>query len=520
MSGSRVGSLARSFLPAAALGSLVACGTPAGGLVIENARIVDGTGAPAFLGGVRIEAGSITHVGPDVSPGPGAEVVDAGGRVLAPGFVDTHSHADRGILDELDAVAAVSQGITTIVVGQDGGSPHPLADFRARLEADPATVNVASYVGHNTLRDLVLGEDFRREATDEEIAAMAGLLAEELEAGALGLSTGLEYDPGIYSATGEVIALAEVAAAAGGRYISHLRSEDRWFRDAVEEIIRVGEVTGMPVQISHAKLALKSLWGGAEAFLDRLDQARAEGVDITLDVYPYPYWQSTLTVMFPDRDYGDLEEASYVVTEMAPPEGILIPVYAPEPSWAGRTLASIAEELDEEPAVVLLDLIRRAEAMRADPATPPGTPIESVIATSMAEDDIARIFAWDHANLSTDGALRGAHPRGFGAFPRALRQFVRERQIVTLEEAVRRMTSLAADHMGFSGRGRIEPGMAADLVLFDPDTVTDRATPEDPHALSTGIHRVLVAGETVFVDGRTTDARPGAFLTREMSPPS
>lgn len=498
---------------AACLAAL-ACGPPPGGLVIENARIVDGNGAPAFSGAVRIERGVITHAGPDVAPGEGAEVVDAGGLVLAPGFIDTHSHADREILDRLDATAAVSQGITTVVVGQDGGSPYPLADYRAALEAAPATVNVASYVGHNTLRDLVLGEDFRREATEAEVAEMRAMLESELESGALGLSTGLEYDPGIYSATEEVLELAHAAAAAGGRYISHLRSEDRWFLDAVEEIIRIGDETGMPVQISHAKLALKSLWGGTDRFLDRLDAARAAGVDITLDVYPYPYWQSTLTVMFPERDFEDLEESSYVVTELAPPEGILIPVYAPEPSFAGRTLASIAEELDEEPAVVLLDLIRRAEAMRADPETPPGTPIESVIATSMAEDDIARIFAWEHANLCSDGALMGAHPRGFGAFPRALRQFVREAGVLSLEEAVRRMTSLAADHMGFSDRGRVAPGMAADLVLFDPDTVTDRATPEDPHALSEGIHRVLVAGETVFLDGAATDARPGRFLTR------
>ncbi len=513
MHGPGIRILTRRFLPIIALGAL-ACGPPPGGLVIENARIVDGTGAPAFLGAVRIEDGSITHVGPDVSPGEGAEVVDAGGLVLAPGFVDTHSHADREILERLDATAAVSQGITTVVVGQDGGSPYPLADYRSRLEAAPATVNVASYVGHNTLRGLVLGEDFRREATAEEVAEMARLLETEMEAGALGLSTGLEYDPGIYSHTEEVLELARAAAEAGGRYISHIRSEDRWFDDAVEEILRIGAETGMPVQISHAKLALKSLWGGADGFLDRLDRARAEGVDVTLDVYPYPYWQSTLTVMFPDRDFDDVEEASYVVTELAPPEGILIPVYAPEPSFAGRTLASIAEELREEPAVVLLDLIRRAEAMRADPATPPGTPIESVIATSMAEDDIARIFAWEHANLCTDGALMGAHPRGFGSFPRALRQFVREGGVLTLEEAVRRMTSLAADHMGFRDRGRIEPGMAADLVLFDPETVADRATPEDPHALSVGIHRVLVAGETVFAHGETTSARPGAFLTR------
>ncbi len=491
------------------------CGTGGPpGLAVTGARIVDGTGSPAFPGTVRIVDGRIAEVGADTTPLSGDIVLDAEGLVLAPGFIDTHSHAASNLFERLDATAAVSQGITTLVVGQDGGSPHPVADFRSRFAASPATVNVASYSGHNTLRELVMGEDFRREATAEEIAAMRTLLEADLAAGALGLSTGLEYDPGIYSHTDEVLELAQVAADVGGRYISHMRSEDRWFWDAVEEIIRIGEETGMPVQISHAKLALHSLWGQTPRFLTRLNEARSQGVDITLDVYPYPYWQSTLTVMFPGRDFTDLEESRFVVSQLALPEGILIPTYAPEPSYAGRTLASIAEERGQEPAVTLLELIQQAEAMRADPDFEPGTRVESVIATGMDEDDIAAIFAWEHANLCTDGGLFGAHPRGFGSFPRAIRQFVRERQILSLEEAVRRMTSLSADHLGFTGRGRIVPGLAADLVLFDPETVSDRATPETPHELSVGIHQVLVAGETVFEDGRATGARPGVFLAR------
>ena len=502
------------FLAGLAL-AVVGCG-PGGppGLAITNARIVDGVGTPAFVGTARIVEGRIAEVGAGVAPLPRDAVLDAAGLVVAPGFIDTHSHADLDLLERLDATAAVSQGITTLVVGQDGGSHHPLADFRARFEASPATVNVASFAGHNTFRGLVMGEDFRREATPEEVAGMARLLEADLAAGALGLSTGLEYDPGIYSATQEVVELARIAAEAGGRYLSHLRSEDRWFWEAVEEIIRIGEETGMPVQVTHAKLALQSLRGETPRFLGRLEEARANGVDITLDVYPYPYWQSTLTVMFPERDFTDLEESRFVVSEMAQPEGILIPIYAPEPAYAGRTLASIAEERGEEPAVTLLELIQAAEAMRAAADFEPGTRVETVIATSMAEDDIAALFAWEHANLSTDGALFGAHPRGFGSFPRALRQFVRERGILSLEEAVRRMTSRAADHMGFAERGRIAPGMVADLVVFDPETVSDRATPEAPHELSVGIHRVLVGGETVFVDGAVTAARPGVFLAR------
>ena len=511
----------RSRFVAVALGLFALLGACRGGtgdppgLLIENARIVDGAGSPEYRGSLRVVDGRIAAVGPEVEPVPGDDLLDAGGLVLAPGFVDTHSHADREIFERPDALAAVSQGITTLVVGQDGGSPYPLSEFRDRLEGAPAAVNVASYAGHNTLRELVMGEDYRREAGTEEIAAMTRLLEAELGAGALGLSTGLEYDPGIYSSTGEVLELAHAAAAAGGRYASHLRSEDRWFLDAVEEIIEIGAETGMPVHIAHAKLALRSLWGQARSVLDRLEQARADGVEITLDVYPYPYWQSTLTVMFPDRDFEDLEEARFVTSELAPPDGILIPRYAPAPAWAGMTLAEIAAERGEEPAAVLLDLIRRAEAMRADPAIEPGTPVESVIATSMDEDDIATLFAWEHSNLCTDGALFGAHPRGFGAFPRAFRQFVRERGLVSLEAAVRRMTSLAADHVGLFERGRIAPGLPADLVLFDPEILSDRATPEAPTPSRSGWTGSLWRARRFFVDGRATGARPGVFLARD-----
>jgi len=242
-------------------------------LLIENVRAVDGTGAPAYDAAVRIRGGRIVAVGA-LSATAADTVVDGGGQVLAPGFIDTHTHGDDDVLDRPDALPAVSQGITTIVGGQDGGSFLPLADFFERLEATPVAVNVASYSGHNTLRREVLGRDFRREATGAEVAAMSKLLEEDLAAGALGLSTGLEYEPGIWSERGEVMALAKVTAAAGGRYISHVRSEDRWFEEALDEIIAIGRETGMPVKVSHFKLAMKRLWGEAPRLIAKLDAAR------------------------------------------------------------------------------------------------------------------------------------------------------------------------------------------------------------------------------------------------------
>lgn len=507
----------RFLVLALALG-LTSCAPPAPregsqaprGIVITNASVLDGTGADARNVNVRIEGDSIAAV--DVSPPPeGYEVIDGSGFTLAPGFIDPHSHGDDDLFTHRDALAAVSQGITTIVVGQDGGSPYPLADFFTKVESTPAAINVASYAGHGTLRSKVMGDDFRRAATDEEIEKMRQLLIEEMNAGALGLASGLEYDPGIYSKTSEVVTLAREAASWGGRYISHIRSEDRHFWEAIDEILAIGREAHIPVQISHAKLAMQSLWGQGDHLLEMLDAARRDGVEVNADIYPYTYWQSTLTVLFPARDFHDRKEAELAVTEVTTPEGMLIPVFKPEPSYAGKTLAEIAKIRGTDPAQTLMDLIREAEAMRQSGEEE----VESVIATSMNEADVEKLMKWDHMSISTDGSLDGSHPRGFGTYPRVLGRYVRERHVLTLPEAIRKMTSLPAAQMRFSDRGRIAPGFKADLVLFDPATVIDRATPEKPHELSEGIDQVFVNGVLVYSDGKTSGAFPGRGLKRE-----
>ncbi|HEV8239238.1 MAG TPA: serine hydrolase [Thermoanaerobaculia bacterium] len=478
-------------------------------LLIVNARVIDGTGASARTGSLRIVGDRIAAVG-DVPPQPDDEVFDAHGLVLAPGFIDTHSHADSDLLAMPEALAAVSQGITTVVGGQDGDSPFPLAAFFAKLDAAPAAVNLAAYSGHGTLRDQVLGKDYKRIATSAEVAKMAKLLERDLETGALGLSTGLEYDPGIYSSRDEVLALAKVAARHGGRYISHVRSEDRHFWEAIDEILTIGREAKLPVQISHVKLAMRSWWGQAPRLLALLDGARKEGIDVTADIYPYLYWHSGLTVLFPARDFDDLAESRRVLAEIAPADGLLLGHYLPNPSYANRTVADIAKERGEAPEVTLLALIHDAEAMRAQGRTD----VEDVIGTSMVEGDLEKLLAWPHTNLCTDGQLDGSHPRGFGTYPRVLGRYVRERGVLSLEEAVRRMTSLAADHVGIERRGRVVPGAFADLVLFDPATVIDRATTSDPHALSAGIERVWVNGRPVYANGSATGLRPGRVLRR------
>ncbi|MDE2805547.1 MAG: D-aminoacylase [Gemmatimonadota bacterium] len=483
--------------------------------LVRGATVVDGTGSSGFLGSVRVEGGVIAEVAADdaddaLSPKEGEPVHDGGGLVLAPGFIDTHSHHDGGLLDELTALAAVSQGITTIVAGQDGGSRFPIADYFAELEATPAAVNVASYVGHGTLRREIMGDDFRREATAEEVVAMQMLLGIELASGALGLSTGLEYDPGIYSSTDEVVALAETAAALGGRYISHMRSEDRALHEAIEETIEIAERARLPVQISHFKLAARGLWGQAADVLARLDEARAAGLDITADVYPYEYWQSTMTVLFPERDFTDREAARYALEELVAPEGMLIGRFEADTTLEGKTLAQIADERGTDAITTYLDLIAESRAGRES-----GRGDESIVGTSMTFDDIATLMAWPHTNVSSDGGLRGAHPRGFGAYPRVLGRYVREEGRLGLEEAVHKMTGLAAAHMGLSGRGVLAAGAPADMVLFDPATVIDRATTAEPHLTAEGIERVWVAGVVVYEDGAVTEALPGKVLRRE-----
>lgn len=473
--------------------------------LIVNASIVDGTGSPARRGAVRVVGDRIADVG-ELTPRPGDRTVDAGGLVLAPGFIDTHSHHAGGLFEALDAPAVVSQGITTIVVGQDGSSDVPLAKFFERLASTPASVNVASYAGHGTLRSRVMGEDFKRKATPAEVDAMAGLLRAEMQAGALGLSTGLEYDPGIYSDPSEVIALAKVAAEAGGRYMSHVRSEDREFWKAIDEAIAIGREARIPVQISHVKLAMRSLWGQTARLIRTLDEARAAGVNVTADVYPYTFWQSGMTVLFPNRDFDNREAAEFALREVTSAEGLLVTRYPANPEYEGKSLAEIAKMRGADPPQAMMDMIRESEGRIG------------IVATGMDERDVVALTKWPFANICSDGTSTGGHPRGYGAFPRVLGRYVREQKELALEEAVRKMTSLAAANVGIEDRGAIRAGAPADLVLFDPATIVDRSTTSDPKAVSTGVRSVWVNGQLVFDSGRTTSARPGLVVRRVTRP--
>ena len=476
--------------------------------VIADTIVVDGTGAPRFAADVRVADGNVVELG-EICAGQQDEVLDGSGLILAPGFIDTHSHHDRDPA-EVRGMGAISQGITTIVVGADGGSQTPLQERRKKFERSPFPLNVAAYTGHNTLRAWVMGSDFRREASAQEVQEMSELLAQELQMGSLGLSTGLEYDPGIYSSTAEVVELAALTHRLGGRYASHIRSEDRTLMAAVDEFLEIAAATGIPSHLSHIKIAMLDLWGQAPTLLSKLDDARAQGFEITADVYPYDAWQSTLTVLLPERDFTDVVAAQYVLDHLAPADGLTLGLYKPDPSLVGKNVAEIAKLWEMGEAETFLKLIRDAYP------TPPsaGELNELVIGRSMSESDVETFAQWPHANIASDGASTGGHPRGYGAFPRAIRLFVRERGLMTLETLVHKMTAQAANNVGISGRGSVEPGAPADLVLFSEDEIADTATMDAPTMPATGIRAVWVNGVLVWDGNTASGALPGEFILR------
>lgn len=469
--------------------------------LIAKARLIDGTGAPSRVADLRVRGGKIAEIGA-LSPARGETLIDAHGLVLAPGFIDTHSHHDRGLQTARDGVALLSQGVTTIVIGQDGDGANTRALFD-RLVRQPAAVNVATFAGHGPLREAAMGSDTKRKATRAEVEKMQMLLAAELDAGALGLSTGLEYDPGIYSDPTEVRALAKVAADAGARYVSHIRSEDRDFWQALDEAVTIGRTHHMPVQVSHIKLGMLDLWGQAGKAIAVLDRARASGVDITADLYPYTYWQANLGVFFPKRNFADRAEAAFVLEHVTRPDGIIINSMRAHPDYGGKTLAEIATLRNAPPIDTLLALLAE-----------PGGPDASVIARGMDDRDVAALMKWPFTNICSDGQSTGLHPRGFGSFPKVLARYVRDEHLLSLEEAVRKMTGLAAENAGIKGRGTLVAGQAADLVLFDPVTVRDRADFGRAQDQADGISTVWVNGEMVFDQGKPLRVYSGVGIKR------
>lgn len=472
-------------------------------VLFTNATLVDGTGAPGYAGDLLIAGGRIAALGPpgSVAAPPDAERRDLTGLVLAPGFIDIHNHSTDRLFDFPLAATQLAQGITTIVVGADGSSPWPVSDYLARIDALRPTVNVATLVGHGTVRSLALGEDYRRSATDAEIADMTVRVERGMTEGAFGLSSGLEYDPGFYSTTGELIAVARAAAGHGGFYMTHMRDEEEGLMEAVDEAIRIGREAGLPVQISHIKAGNASVWGRAPDVLDRIRRANDEGLDVTADQYPYAAWQSGLAIVVRSRMFSNPDSVAKGIAAAGGANRLQIVAFWDEPELNGLRLDEIARRRGMTDVEAYIWIMENGGS--------------GLIGHTMNEEDVDTFMASPWVMTSSDGGVRSAHPRGAGTFPRVLGHYVRERGILTLERAVQRGTSMPARRLGLNDRGVLRAGARADLAIFDPERVVDRSTFDNGTRQAEGVESVWLGGVETWSAGEPTGARPGRAIRRE-----
>jgi dihydroorotase/N-acyl-D-amino-acid deacylase len=517
--------------------AILACGDsePAGSiaydLLLIGGTVIDGTGAAGRAADLAIRDGRIVAVGSDLPRDSAVRTIDASGHVVAPGFIDLHAHLDP-LLRLPGAESAVRQGVTTALGGPDGSSPWPLAAYLDSASTLGLGINVAFLVGHNTIRREVMGTEDRAPTADE-LERMKAMVAKGMDDGAFGMSTGLRYIPGAFSETDEVVELSKVAAERGGIYTSHLRDEGMQLIDGVAEAIEIGRRADIPVVLTHHKVIGRPMWGSSERTLAMIDSARAAGIDVMADQYPYTASYTGISVLVPqwalaggndafierigdpalrdsivagiiwnienDRGGGDLARVQLALVEW-------------DRSLEGGTLAdwAMGENLPLTPATGAELVIRAMERGGA-----------SAIYHVMDEGDVERIMRHPFTAIGSDGRLvqpgeGHPHPRWYGTFPRVLARYVRERGVLTLEDAVRKMTSLPADRLGLTDRGRIAEGAAADIVVFDSATVTDRATFEAPHQYPDGIPYVIVNGIPVVDGGTYIDVRPGHVLRRAV----
>jgi N-acyl-D-amino-acid deacylase len=470
-------------------------------IVILGATLIDGSGRPPIRdSAVVIRGDSIVAAGRrgQVKIPADARVIDARGMVVAPGFIDAHNHSDRGFTADPSAASQVSQGITTVVIGQDGGSAFPVGEYLAKLDNNPIALNVLTFVGHATLRSRVMGDDTNRHATPAEIEKMRQMVEQAMREGAIGLSTGLEYETGKPASTEEVITLASAASAFGGLYISHIRDEaDKTF-EALNEAIRIGREARLPVQISHIKLGSVAVWGRAKEAVALINKARASGLDVTADCYPYDAWSSTIRVLIPSGRHDDPVDVARGLADVGGPANITIISCRAHPDYEFKNMEEISRREGITPVELYMKIVRDGGA--------------SVVCHSMKDEDISTFYRQPWVMVSSDGGIGSRHPRGAGTYPRVLGRYVRELHWLTLPEAIRKMTSLPAQRFKLKDRGLIRTGFKADLVVFDPSQIIDRATFEQPELTAEGVKRVFVNGTEVWTDAHVTGNRPGRAL--------
>ena len=504
-------------------------------VLVRGGTLVDGTGTPGRILDLGITGDRIVHVGP-LADAAAARVIDAHGLVVAPGFLDIHAHSD--LRRHPLAQSKVLQGVTFDVCGPDGGSPFPSRAENAEDGAPaprapnsheawakqhpPIAIDVGSYVGHGTVRQLVLGP-VGRAPTAKELAMMQDLVREALEQGAMGLSSGLEYFPGNSAATAELIALCEIAAKFDRPYVTHIRNEDDRVIEAVDEAIEIARRSGTSLVISHLKIGGPRNWPKLDTMLARIEAARAEGLEVRADCYPYDAWSTGLSTHFPawtkdgGRFVARLQDPAERERMRAETEdsiaanggwGVLMlgnGLAAADQDLLGKRIDAAAAERGVEPFTLACDLLTRGSV--------------SVLGFGIDEAQMDRILAQPWCIVASDGSAvpaagRTGHPRSFGTFPRVIRRHVRELKLLTLEEAVRKMTSLPALALRQKDRGTLAEGMLANVVIFDPELFTDRATWLDPQRYAEGVQYLLVRGALAVDGGTQTDVRAGRVCGR------
>lgn len=494
-------------------------------LLISNARIVDGSGNPWFRADIGIKNGRIAAIG-RLSSTEAVKTIDAANQVVAPGFIDVHTHVES-IFSLPAAENFVRMGVTTLVTGNCGGSTTDVAQFLGRFKENPLAVNLATLIAHGSVRRQAMGSDDRA-PTPDELRKMEGLVEQGMKDGAVGLSTGLIYVPGTYAKTEEITSLARVVARYGGLYATHMRNEGEKVADAIRESIQIGEQAGLPVEISHFKISSKKMWGQTPMTLGLVREARNRGLMVTVDQYAYTASSTSLDSRLPSwLRAGGLEEAKKRLADNATRERVrkemkeglkrsgfkdysyaMVASYETDKSFNGKSIAEITKLVTGKNDVKhqIDQIISMYEAGGA-----------SMVYHGMSEDDVQRIMREPFTMIASDSGVRQVdesvpHPRGYGNNVRVLGHYVRELQLISLEDAIRKMTSLPAQTFGFRDRGLIREGFAADLVIFDEKTVGDRATFDKPHQYPSGISYVLVNGELVFAGEAMTVTRPGVAL--------
>jgi N-acyl-D-amino-acid deacylase len=506
---------------------LASCSNADFDIVIRNGTIVDGSGDEAYKKDIGIINDKIIKIG-DLSNHSSRITIDATNLIVSPGFIDSHTHAIRGIFDVPTAESSLLQGITTLTDGNDGTSPYPIDEHYQKIEHTKISPNWAVFVGQGTIRQKVMGLE-NRDPTDSELSKMEMLIKEAMEDGALGISTGLFYVPGSFSSTSEVISLSKIASSYGGIYISHMREEAVDILKSVNETINIGIEAKIPVQITHHKIIGKDNWGLSYETLKLVDNAIAEGVKVSIDQYPYTASQTSIRALIPQwaqaggrnnllARIDDPKTRQLIIDGIIErilfdrggghPKNIFISKSSWNTSMEGKNLAELCIERNLEPspynaAIVVFEIIKGGGA--------------TAVYHAINSDDVDRIMQHPMTSIASDGPITlfnvgSPHPRTYGTYARVLGRYVRDRNILSLEEAIRKMTSLPAQILSINKRGLLREGYYADITIFDPETIIDKATFEDPHQYAIGINTVLVNGVIVVENGLHNGNRPGRVL--------